>query len=516
MRGLALLLCLVPVAVGQEDWARVTNVQMPAGLAVQDVAYGDIDGDGLRDLVVAVSSDDARQLRIHLQRTGKVAFRPEADHVLAPVWKDVVAYAVADVHADAGAEVALFTVAGVWAWRPRASEREAVAKLLEASFLWQLPDPWRVAAWSHGARDLNGDGLTDLLVPEPGGYRLAIQRRDRGFDTAFLAVPDDRVAGPPDEADADRGAAGGRVSRYRLELTLSDARDLLTGGPLLTITDVVPAPQFADWDADGDLDLLARTERWVHVWLQGPGGRLGARPSRSDRAPVVADRDRSLDISYSAHVVDLDLDRRVDCVLLAGDQRSEEVRTQVMVYLQDPARKSPLFGAEGLPQQLLVLDGFAGQPSFDDVDGDGYPDLKVGAVRPDLIETLRSVADQTIRAEFYVYRNRKGVFSRRPDLTFRAQVEVRGLRRARSALIARFIGDVTGDGLAEFLLRDEETRLRLFLTRRARTGLSLHARPLWELRIAAEARVRIAAARGGKASDLLVLEPEQVLHVRFP
>ena len=69
-------------------------------------------------------------------------------------------------------------------------------------------------------------------------------------------------------------------------------------------------------------------------------------------------------------------------------------------------------------------------------------------------------------------------------------------------------------GVQDFLLRDEETRLRLYLTRRTRGGLSIAPRHLWEMRIDERSRVRIPAVPG--RTEILVLEPEQVLHVRFP
>jgi hypothetical protein len=520
VKRLGALLLLGAVVAAQDEFAHVTNVQMPPGIGVRDVAYGDVDGDGRADLVVAALKERERQLRVYLQREGRVAFRSEPDHLLAPVWKDVVAYAVADVHPDAGAEVVLFTAAGAWAWRPRALQRATVAKLVEVAFLWQLPDPGSVVAWPHAVRDVDGDGRVDLVVPEPGGYRIVLQGED-GFQPAFVSVPDDRAADrdlvPRRVADevaarVDTGAARAAMRRYRFSLGSAGADSLVLGGPLVMVEDEVPAPQFADFDGDGDLDLLARTEKWVHVWYQQPAGRFRSR--RTFKAPVVADRDRKLDVSYSAHVVDLNRDRHADCVLLAGDQRSRKARTQVLVYVQDPKAKLPLFGAEGLPSQLLVLDGFAGNPRFEDVDGNGYPDFKVGAVRPDLIDTLRAASGGAVRAEFYVYLNRKGKFSRRPDLTFRAQVEVKGLRRARTALIARFVGDVTGDGVQDFMLRDEETRLRVYLTRRTREGLSIPPRPLWEIRIDEAARVRLPPVPG--RTEILILEPEQVLHVRFP
>lgn len=501
---MAIVLVLCAVAAAQE----VTPVQLPAGATVHDVIYADIDGDGARDLVVSARDGD-RVLRIHLRRKGRVAFAGEPDYTLASLWTDVVAYAVADVHADPGAEVILFTAKAVWVWRPRAGERERVQKIVSCAFLWQLADWGGAVAWQPAVRDVDGNGLVDLVIPEPNGYRIVRQQRRGVFTEAQVIV----VPAGPAQKDSVVSLQL-RSRRLRDEATLrftvgGDESDQAERrrGPLVAIHDSVPAPQFVDWDADGDRDLVVRTERWLFVWLQNPSGRFTNAPVVSLEMPVRQNRERQLEVSYSAHVKDLDGDRRVDCVIFSGDQRANDVRTQVQFFLQ--GAKKHLF-ADGLPDQLLVLAGFAGDPRLDDVDGDGYADLVVAAVRPDLMDALRG-SSARIDAELYVFRNRRGVFSRRPDLTFRMQLEATGLKvgRKRTAL-ARFFADVNGDGVKDLLLRDERQRVRVFLTRRSRQGLTIHPKPLWELKVEEHARLYV------RGRDLVVLERNQVLVVRWP
>src|SRR6185436_1054289 len=146
------------------------------------------------------------------------------------------------------------------------------------------------------------------------------------------------------------------------------------------------------------------------------------------------DRERRLDVSYGSLVADVDGDRRADCVMLAGDKRSDDVRTQVLVYVQAKSgdAASPLFGAKGVPSQLLRIAGFAGSPQLVDVDGDGRRDFVCGAVRVDgALDVARAAGSGTLDAEMYVYRNRGAAFSERPDLVFRVAVKAEGLRNAR-------------------------------------------------------------------------------------
>ena len=194
-------------------------------------------------------------------------------------------------------------------------------------------------------------------------------------------------------------------------------------------------------------------------------------------------------------------------MIFAGDKRSDEARTQVLFFDQ---RDGPLFGREGRPRQLLVLAGFAGYPRLVDFDGDARPDLVLSSLRPDLIDSLRSASTGKLDVETYVYLNRGGRFSQRPDLTCELAVPVEG-----SSFRARFFGDLTGDGTSELLLRDEPGRLRVLLVRRVRDSFQLFDRPLWELRIPEEAELTIRRATAAGPPELLVADEGEVLHVGF-
>jgi hypothetical protein len=508
-----LLLLIASFAAAQE----VTPVQMEQGVRVRDAIYADMNGDGEHDIALSTSArGGVRSLRIHLRkpREAGAPFASEPDFVLTPVWTDVFAYAVGDVHPDEGAEVVLFSARGIWAWRPRADAKERAVKLAECAFLWQIPREWEVVAWEPGLMDLDRDGRVDLVVAEPDGYCIFFQTEPGRFDeTRRLLVPEESRSGAVSalpvrfetrRADAVAAAKAG-----------ARAEDYYEPEPLLVVSDRVPAPQFRDWEGDGDLDLLVRTERWLYVWTQGGPARFSSKPNVRLEMPVRADRSRRFDVSYSAHVLDLDRDQRVDCAILSGDQRAKEVRTQVQFFRQ--AGKEHFFDKEGLPDQLLVLAGFAGQPRFQDLEDDGYPDLWLGAIRPDLLDTIRSATSSYMDVELYLFRNREGVFSRRPDLVHRARIEARGLKFGRSQkLLSKFIGDMTGNGLKDLLVRHEERKLQLLMVRSSRRGLTVHKTPLWELRIDRRAMVHIGPDRGKLVPrDLLVLEPTQVLFVRL-
>lgn len=506
--GLALLL-LGALAPAQE--ARLATIPAPEHSALRQVLAGDVDGDGLEDLVAsgALEGDRyARRLYVFRRAPGPLPFGPApwAELALPP---DATAYALGDVHADPGAEVVLFSARGAYAWRTAREGAGRVVALAAAEFLWQLPDRRGALAWPDGVRDLNGDGLPDLCLPGPEGYFLAFQERDPQGNAAFggsllLRLP----AGDETEAAelvVPGKATGRRALRARMAPLMLEAG--LGREPLLTVEEALPAARFLDWNADGRLDLVCRSTARLHVWPQGAGG-FDPRARIDLEAPVVADRARRLDLSYSAHAADLDGDGRADCVLLAGDQRSRRTGTQVLVFRQGPWKG--LFGERGLPDQLLVLAGFARFPELADVDGDGRPDLAVTTFRPDAIDLLRSARTEEVDTELLVFLNRGGAFSTRPDLAFPVRLQARNLGEPGGEAAIAFIGDIDGDGVRELLVRDRPDRVRLFSPLFRGGALSMSETPVWEMALS-----RHATLHPSERSELLVVEPGQIVHARF-
>jgi hypothetical protein len=523
--ALATALLAGGAAAGPKPFGTVTTLQFAKGVAPRAALLADMDGDGADDLVVATTRRGGRverAIEVHLRRKDGDAFVTAAD-ITCELPPDVTAFAVGDVHEDAGAEIVLFNATGAFAWRPKGPEDARFVKLLAGAFLWQLPNPFDVFAYEAALRDVNGDGLDDIVLPEPDGWRVAVQRRAAGAAASFAAAGAPRVPVVFDDADEPMGSRKMQAKAKRNEIRIAvqigdDAAEV--PADLVDVTESVPSPHFADFDGDGRADLLAQTSRELCVWRQREGATFPEAPDAQYELPVPADRERRLDVSYGSYVADVDGDRRADCVMIAGDKRSEDVRTQVLVYVQGkagaPAASSPLFGGKGLPTQLLRISGFGGSPEVVDVDGDGRRDLVLGSVRLDgSLDVAKVTGKGALDAELYVFRNTGAAFSERPDLTFNVQVKAEGLRTTRREVTAKFFGDVTGDGVRDLLLRDDPERLRVLMTRRAGDGLTVVGQALWETHVAADADVDVHLPRRGPP-ELLVLEDAQVLHVRFP
>jgi hypothetical protein len=500
----------------------ISTVPMEKGFRVREAVLADFDADGARDLLVACSDnrhEDRRQLRIHYGSAEGVSFTADPG-IIYEVTPDVIAFSTGEFISPAGADIVLFTVSGAYAWAPVAGRRTRPVPLLDCDLLWQLPDPERLFYWEEGGADWNGDGLSDLMIPEPTGFRLALQSSTGAdgnavfLEPVVLRLPRDRETDLSTSQQARRLEVRNRARQLSVSLSIGDV-DPKYQATNLSVRESIPAPIPAHWDGDAVPEILALDLDELMAWKLASS----EEPAFRMEFPVTLDAARFLDVSFSVHSADLNRDNKADCVILAGDRNSTEARTQVLVYVQGMGRgdsaqtpEEPLFGPRGIPQQLLLIGGFAGMPQLEDLNGDGLPDLFLSRVQLTSMEALRAATSGLINADLLVYLNQGGKFSTRPDATMTVALPTEGFSSGDTGVLARFIGDVTGNGMQDLLVRDKPDRLRLFAFGKTRNGLAWASRPVFETSIVQHARVLFPSV---SPPELLVLEGNKTVHVSF-
>jgi len=286
-----------------------------------------------------------------------------------------------------------------------------------------------------------------------------------------------------DALDGER--AGGRAPGGGFELSFGSGGGRVARGarPLLDVSARVPAPVLGDLDGDGRLDVFAQTARELLVWKNVEAGASGGPADVRLDLPVDVDRGRRLDVSYSSALGDLDGDGRADVVVFAGDKRSDDVRTQVLVYRSGRTRASDaktvgtderLFG--DAPSQLLVLAGFGGRARLVDVNGDGFDDLVAASMRPDLLDVIGGVDE--LEVEILTFLGGPGGLPRRPSLSARLGIGVDALFNGYA-----LVPDATGDGVLDLLVRRKKDVAWYGVrpARRDRSQLEVLTKPLFTL-----------------------------------
>ena len=261
--------CLASVA-GAQEICFEEGVQLPAGSSPSGVALGDLDGDGVLDLVTTSSSGDL--LYLHLG-TGGGAFGPAVTH---PTPDGPRTVKLADLDGDGDLDVGVGCEAGgrfaVWLNDGTGVLAPYVGYVLGAQ------------GYSLAFADIDGSGGLDVAATVFGDARVAILLNQGGG--ALTNVGSVAVGNKPRSIVADDLNADGTVDLATANAfpgSLSVLRNLgCCGVPLadsFTRLDYLPpsAPLVvasADFDGDGDTDLATANEiaASISVWDNSGGG----------------------------------------------------------------------------------------------------------------------------------------------------------------------------------------------------------------------------------------------------
>ena len=438
-------------AEGDSDAVAFTQLNLDVEGELLDTRFCDMDGDGRRDLVVAVLARRPglaarREIRIHpMAADGTVPL--EAGRVIA-VPDDAIVWGCADVRAEPGRELLLMSRSGVHSLSPQVEGlRDNLRRLATRDLLYQVPSASSLASWSYS---IARPGRLDLLLV-PGAEGLSVwgpAERAEGRGDGYTPLAE--LGGPSVAPFSVKSPGAVQASTGGLRISIDSGRNrglFLEDAPaawaaMLQAELRIPAPALADVDGDGRQDILFLDDKTLRVHLAEDAG-FGGAASRTETLPDWLDPGEGRLI---LNLRDLDRDGDVDVYArLAPRQDSlDKVNFTYFILLNDGRRLFP-----EQPHQVLRFEASGTESEVTDVDADGRPDLVVTKYELPSLAELAGGFRLTRSALIYLAGEGDEPFGRKPVLR---DEQVFSIDSLQDALVKRQIaGDLSGDGIADLV-----------------------------------------------------------------
>ena len=397
-RRLIPLVLLLPLSAGADDWSYHSQaLRLPE--ETESLVLADLDGDGRRELIAVVEDE----LRIYPQAPegfdfehGFVSLKFEAR---SAGW-DIADGFDARGHASI---VALLDGDRVQAWHldgGALSEPELLISNV-GGFLS------RGVNRLHFARDINEDGLIDLVTPAPGALNIHLRQADGGFGPAL-----------PVQSD------------MRLRTNLNSRGLFWRSGQAVTI----PALRLRDVNSDGHPDLISETDELLAVFIANPAapGYFPATPSYSLDIAEIEERLGEFDVDS------LDFSNLTGILALTHEEVLDDVDADGIddLLLREGGKISLFAGASGgmdlaSPRQVLRSGGNVLSSFLHDENEDGLKDLWLWRVESISLGDifLWLVLSSDIAVEALIYPNDGERFARRPSRRITVSLQIPSLVR---------------------------------------------------------------------------------------
>ena len=466
---------------------RVWVLRLPG--TVLGVDTGDVTGDGKEDLVaahMAMTTGLSRQVSVFAQGSKGDRFPAEPARTW-PVPADACAFAVGDFDPAPGAEVVYLCPARVVLLRGEGGEAVEVARL---TGFFDYPEDGALPVWDL-ARDLDGDGLPELLVPTKDGYTVL-----------------------------GRDASGALVSRGALELPTSnrfgDSLETKLLNRFLSARARLRRVVTVDLDQDGRLDLVAYRKKGLARWLQRPDGTFPSQPDREEPLKLVQEAEAEGGKSKPGNdegfanirldLADVDEDGAAELLVTrtVGELGVfETLRTQLIVF---KGQKGGTWN-EDQPDVVLNLKGISADPELVDWDGDGQRDLVLSTYRMDMFTNVKRAISQSMTITYQVYlRSKQGtLYPEEPDFLRDVEVPLEALEKRGATRAVEFGADLDGGGVNDMLVRRPEGGLLVTLGVYDDGELTFDEDTTFPLGVGRTEPPRVVDLDGDGADELLLL-----------
>ncbi|MEZ0230761.1 MAG: FG-GAP repeat domain-containing protein [Planctomycetota bacterium] len=424
---------------------------------ITEVVTEDLDGDGLKDLVLLLG----REVRIHFQRAPGI-FQAEPDQRFK-IDPRAVVMDLGDVFATGKTkQVAFLREDGVYAYKLLPAdgpdkkpyfEIPRAHRVLAAETLLRRPSDDEVRR-KEFLRDVDGDGKTDVIVPERTGFGIYRSVGEGGVPK-FAAR--DGIRCPP-------------------VATIGLGTDQLSSN--LTASYFFANPTIADFDADGKPDIVLAQDDWMTVF-RTTTGLIASSPVTTVRLEGVkafsldAEKPFELDFTMPLVLRDLNDDRRLDAALTHVGTGT----TRVFLNSDTPLE------AFKAPARVVRAKGITFLSFFTDLDGDRHEDLilprmdKIG-----IWAILKAIVTRSVPVDAQFFYQRKGAprgaaYPDEPDFerSFEIPIAIHskgdGVDLGTSVIVS-LDGDFDGDGLRDLVNRVDKDKLAIYPGVAGRRGVA--------------------------------------------
>lgn len=425
---------LLASATPAEAKARFSKVELAVPGQIFWIDWGDLDGDGLVDLVVGYG----RGIGPEAQRYLAVFFRGPAGFAREPDLKfgappSTAIYDLGDALPGGADEIVYMSRFGVYAQSLAGRKAQNPVQILRARTVIGSPEEEDLVRWDFLRSMGNGEAPV-LIIPDGSGIDL--YRRDEAgawkrwskIDASDYSFYD---AESTVYKPGRRGGAGSRPFSIR-------------------VTTVIPTLTFIDQTGDAKLDLVTSYQDRAAVYVQRPDGTITSSPTYSRWFELLTPEEQSThDSEMTMDVGDLDGDGVADLSLGKIGGGLTNLKSETRIYL---GKRGGGFAAS--PAQVFKEPGFATLSGFHDLDGDG----KLEMVHPYTEVTVLGMSRVLLSSKLTLdlrFRRRNGpkVFDEKPVQTLEM---VFGLDYATGAALRGappiFGHDFDGDGKKDALI----------------------------------------------------------------
>ncbi|MCR4317130.1 MAG: VCBS repeat-containing protein [Planctomycetes bacterium] len=433
-----------------------TESSVPLTGDYSDHRFADIDGDGDLDLIATsvshVGIEGRRRIEIFKQNDRRFSQTPSQ---IVEVPGDASLLFVGDASSSPGLEIGWYHRYGVRILKQSDGKfGEVAVNALGVRTFFDFASTDSLL-FGEFCADVDGDGLSDIIVPQQRNYIVYFRSENDTFDRYQSFFTD-------------------------VDISMNEDRNALVRAEY-----ALPIINLVDFNGDGLLDFLTTFRRQLVVFFQRSKGVFDENPSlRTDLDELSSSTDEEGEsvLSTIFQLGDFDGDKRYDIVFVRN--RGEfglfsGFKTEVLLFLGNGENLGlRVEGGGRIPHQILRFEGVGSKPEFGDFDKDGDQDLSFTVGRLDLMSGIGAMLSDHITVEYRLISFSGQLRRFDSEIAFRSELDIprdffEGGRDTAAVPAIRFPGDFNGDGLVDLFRTEpigggtENLRYRIYESQRS-------------------------------------------------